>query len=194
MVIHLSQFLNRTRVNSALREVDADEKQVILYDNRSAEDISNEIIIPAVLTALSKYSLTAKGAEEILLAVVSIDWPALIFGNAKNEIAALIATYLDQTKEEVAIKIKAVTDEAIRSIRKKVTANGSIKEVRDILADSLDDALFCIPIQIQITEMIKENITNARLAGMETPASELIRDKVYGKNDEINDIRFILQD
>ena len=194
MVIHLSYFLNRTRVNSTLREVDADEKQVILYDNRSAEDISNEIIIPAVLTAISKYSLTAKGAEEILLAMVAIDWPALIFGNRKNEIAALIATYLDQTKEEVAIKIKAVTDEAIRSIRKKVTANGSIKEVRDILADSLDDALFRIPIQMQITEMIKENITNARLAGMETPASELIRDKVYGQNDEIKDIRFILQD
>ena len=98
-----------------------------------------------------------KGAENILLSSISIDWISIILGDHKKAIIEKIAGYAHQTKEEILIKLTAITEEAIRVLRKQVTNYGTIDDVRNALADSLDDTLFRLPIFMQIDGLLKES-------------------------------------
>ena len=142
---------------STLRKAGDNNWQAILDESKLKEDLSSEAILPTVLIALCKFSRTAKGAETILLVDLFTDWATFIFGNRKNEIIETIAEHLNQNKEETLNKIKAVTEEVSRVIRKKVTINGSFKDIRNALTDSLDNALFHLPIHMQIGEFLHEN-------------------------------------
>ena len=159
---------------SSLRKAGDNNWQAILDESKLKEDLSSEAILPTVLIALCKFSRTAKGAETILLVDLFTDWVTFIFGNRKNEIIETIAEHLNQNKEETLNKIKAVTEEVIRAIRKKVTINGSFKDIRNALTDSLDNALFHLPIHMQAGELLQDNTTNNSLNQMTESASGLI--------------------
>ena len=165
MANNLLQILQEKLAHSSLGEVNAGKWQEAFAKSELSEDLSNEAVLPAVLTALCKYSRTAKGAEAILLANLSTDWVTFIFGIRKMEIIETIAEYSHYTTTDILIKVTAVTEEAIRAIRKQVTVNGSIKDIRNALEDSLDNALFHLPIHMQIDELLNGNIPGNAIAG-----------------------------
>ena len=155
-------------------KINADTWGEAFAESRSQEDLSTEAILPAVLTALCKYSRTAKGAETILLANLNTDWTALIFGDSKKQIIKTIAEYSHDTTEDAIIKIRIVTKEAIRVIRKQVTINGSINDIRNTLTDSLDDALFSLPIHMQIGKLLSGTVHANSIPKNEGPTSNLV--------------------
>ena len=153
---HLFKNLHKNLRYAPLREVPSEPLMETSNENSSPEELSNEAILPVVLSSLYRYSLSSKGAEKILLSSISIDWISIIFGDRKTDIIERIAGYAHQTSEEILIKLLAVTEEAIRVLRKQVTNNGTIEDVRNALAESLDDSLFRLPIFIQLDGLLKE--------------------------------------
>ena len=153
----LLQTIQQNMGYAPLQKVDANEWQSVFAENKAQEELCNEAVIPAVLTGLFRYSQIDKGADDILHAQLSADWTTFIFDGHTKEIVENIADYSHCTTETITTKISAVAEEAVRVIRKRVTNTGSIKNLRIILADSLDDVLFRLPVHMQIGEFLHEN-------------------------------------
>ena len=155
-----------------LRKVKASNWESVFDDNKSEEELSNQAVLPAVLTALCKYCLTEKGAEAILRANLSTDWASFIFGDHKDEVMKTIAEFSHHITADIIKKIRVVTEESIHVIRKRVPVNGSIKQVRKVLTDSLDEVLLYLPIHMEIVEL-KGNSRGDHPRNMEEPACSL---------------------
>ena len=155
-----------------LRKIEANNRGSVFDEDKSQEELSNQAVLPAVLTALCKYCLTEKGAEAILRANLFTDWTSFIFGYHKDEVIKTIAEFSHHTTADIIKKIRVVTEESIRVIRKRVPVNGSIKQVRKVLTDSLDDVLLHLPIHMEIGEL-KGNSPDNSPRKMKEPASSL---------------------
>lgn len=157
-----------------LQKVDASTQEVFNDDSKPPEDRFSQAVMPTVLAALFKYSRADESADAILHADLSRDWTVSIFGDHRNEVIEKIAAYSEQTTAETFTKISAVTNETIRVIRQRVAVSGNIIEVKNLLTDSLDDALLYLPVNMQMGELLHDNGLDDSTHKMDGPISGLM--------------------
>ena len=128
--------------------------QVTNNELKFQDELFSQASLPTIFAALYKYSRSSKGAESLLYANLSSDWTSLLLGDHKMEIILKIAVYSNLTKDEVNKKVTAITEEAIRVLRQQVTKFGTNEDVKNTLADTLDEVLLHLPNHMEIEEFL----------------------------------------
>ena len=159
----------------ALQKIDPNTQQMVINSSTPHEDRFSQAALPAVLTALHNYGQTNEAAEAILNNDPATGWSALIFSDNKKGVIDEIAAYAGCTKEKAVNGINAIAREAILVIRERVSADGSVTDVKNILSGSLNDILLYLPASMQIGKLLHDNSLDDATHKMEGPASSLIQ-------------------
>jgi len=174
MSINLLHTIQEKLGYPPLHKVDANTQQVKVEADKPYEDRFSQAAIPSVLTALYKYSRADEAAGNILSGNLTADWTTAIFSDNRNEAVEKIGTYSGYGDGEVIAKLNAIAKEAISIIREKVTATGTILEVKSILADSRNDVLPYLPADLDMGLVLHDNTLDDRTHKMEGPISSLM--------------------
>ncbi len=159
----------------SLQKVDPNTQEVKTNNNTPDEHHFSQAAIPAVLTALYKYSRTDEGATNILKGGAAANWTDLIFADNKENVIQKTADYSCYTKENAEIKMNTIAENAVTIIKERFAANANIHDVKKILSDQRDNILLYLLPVLQMGEMLNDNTFDDRTNKMEGPASSLMQ-------------------
>lgn len=173
MSINLLKEIQQKLGYPPLQKIDANTQEVALDLSAPQEERFSQAALPAVLTALYKYSRADEGAKTILFDNLDIDWSDFIFDDNKDKVIEKIAAYSGLSAADVIPKLNSIAKEAILVVRGQVLS-GSIFEVKNVLADSQNDVLTYLPASMQIGSLLHDNTIDDRTHKMEGPVSSLM--------------------
>jgi hypothetical protein len=157
-----------------LQKIDVNTLEVVVDNATPDEEKFSQAIIPTVLTALYKFSRDDVGAETILHTTTQQNWSNLIFDTHKDEVVEKIVQYAYHSKQETINKINSVAIATIELMREHLTANTSITELKNLLADSLNNTLLYLPTNMHIGVVLKDNTLDDGTLKMEGPVSSVM--------------------
>jgi nitrogen regulatory protein PII-like uncharacterized protein len=158
----------------ALQKVDPNTQEVKTNNNTPDKHRFSQAAIPAVLTALYKYSRTDEGATHILEGDAPESWTDLVFADNKENVIQKILDYSFYTNENAVAKMNTIAENAVTIIREKLSGKANIHDAKKILSDQRDHILLYLLPVLQIGEMLHDNTFDDRTNKMEGPASSLM--------------------
>jgi hypothetical protein len=156
-----------------LQKIDANTQEVAHKDT-AGEDRFGQAAIPAVLIALYEYTRSDEGSERILHGDVAGSWITLIFNGYVNEAVKKVSVYAEQSFDDSLQKMNAIADEAVRLIKERVGAGGTLTEVKNLLAHQRNDVLPYLPASMQIGSLLNDSTLDDRTNKMQGPISSLM--------------------
>lgn len=174
MTINLLETVQTQMGYPPLQKIDPNTQMITADNSTSDEHLFSQAAIPAILTALYKYSRTDEGAENILRGTISIGWLDIIFGDNKKHIIQKIATYSILPKEIAETKLNTIAVNAVNSIKENLHPETTIHGVKNFLADQSPNILLYLPASLQIGEILNDNTLDDRTNKMEGPLSNLM--------------------
>lgn len=173
MPINLLHSIQEKLGYPPLKKVDPNTQEVVVNAGEPAEDRFSQAAIPAVLSALFKYSRADKGAENILSAESATDWTSLIFTDNRHEVIQKIAAYSGHEPRTVVDKLNNIAGETVRLIKEHAGKDG-VQGVKVLLAESINDILLYLPASLQIGTALHDTTLDDRTNKMEGPISSLM--------------------
>lgn len=157
-----------------LQKVDANTQKVKPEAGKQYEDRFSQAAIPAVLTSLYSYSRSDDGAQSILTDDISTDWTKFIFADHRQNVLLNIADYSGFEERSVVDRLNKIAAESVKIIREEIKAEGTLKDVKQTLADSRNDILPYLPAELEMGKMLHNNTLDDKTNKMEGPVSSLM--------------------
>jgi hypothetical protein len=175
MSVDLLETIQQNSGYPPLQKVDPNTQLVTTDENKLAEDKFSQAAIPAVLTGLYRYVQTDEGAEEILQVANSSVWINKFFDADKKAVVQTISDYSSQSYEETEIHMNAIANEAVKLVKKNLTGNGDIKEVKLFLSDQKNHILLYLLPVLNMGQLLHDNTLDDNTNKMEGPVSSLMQ-------------------
>lgn len=175
MSVNLLEAIQIQMGYPALQKIDPNTQVVVEDSSTPNEDRFSQAAIPAVLTALYKYSRTDEGAENILLGNPSTVWTDVIFADNKESILQKIAAYSFYSQENAMMKMHSIAASAVSMIKEKLPENAASHDVKLFLTGQRNNILLYLPAVLQMGEMLHDNTLDDRTNKMEGPVSSMMR-------------------
>ncbi len=149
--------------------------QLVKNDNIT-EDQNNfsQAAIPVVLTGLYQYSITDKGATEILHGDYSTNWVTKIFDEKKSEVIKKIASYANISDAASFDQLNNIADEAIKIARENMPDGATIKDVKIFFSNQLNNILPYLPATLRMGDLLNDTTLDDNTNKMEGPISSLM--------------------
>jgi len=157
----------------ALGKIDPNSQEPKLPE-RSVEQKIAQAAIPAVLTAIYKYSRTTEGQNYLSHDLSqSDDLLHNIYMGNENEAFRKVAEYAGISEPEAESRMEKIADEAANIIRKAVDKGGS-EAVQKYMADQSHAILVNLPAALKMGDVLQDETIDDRTNKMEGPVSNLM--------------------
>lgn len=170
---HLVNSLQIQMGYPVLQKIDPNT-QAVIEPASTTENRFGQAAIPAVLTALYKYSDTDDGAGNVLQGNTPADLTTLLFKENKDDIIGMIASYSSCTTIFAEENTSLIAATAVYIIKQELPATATIHDVRNFLAGQKNDILLYLPAELKLGELLDENTLDDRTNKMEGPFSSLM--------------------
>ncbi len=174
MSVNLLEIIQTQLGYPELQKMDPNKQAVETEHNIPYEHRFSQAAIPGVLTALYMYSRSDDGAKNILNGHSTALWTDVIFGKNKKDVLQKIADYSSYSKENAEIKMNRIAIDAVKTIKKNLPPEGSIQDVKKILADQSAHVLLYLPADLQMGEILNEGTLDDPTNKMEGPVSNMM--------------------
>jgi hypothetical protein len=148
--------------------------QAVIEPASTMENRFGQAALPAVLTALCKYSDTDDGAGNILQGYTPAELTTLLFKENKDGIIGMIAGYSSCSTGYAEEKTNLIAATAVHLIKQELPVTATIQDVRKYLAGQKNDILLYLPAELQMGVLLHENTLDDRTNKMEGPLSSLM--------------------
>lgn len=174
MSINLLTIVQENLHYPPLQKIDPNT-QLVKNDN-TAEGYNNfsQAAIPAVLSGLYEYSVTDKGATEILSGIYSTNWVTKIFDKNKSEVIKKIASYTNISNEACLEELNNIAEEAIKIARENMPAGPTAKDVKIFFSNQLNNILPYLPATLRMGDILNDATLDDNTNKMEGPISSLM--------------------
>ncbi|MCW3088666.1 MAG: hypothetical protein JWQ78_2052, partial [Sediminibacterium sp.] len=169
MSVNLLHALQEKLGCPPLQKVDANTQEVKPAAGAQRQELFCQAAIPAVLTALYRYSRADAGAAAIRSEDLSHDWLKPAFADQRDTIVSRIAAYSGYLDSEVVTKLNEVARQAVSIIREQLNPHSTVMEVKTLLGDSRNDFLPYLPASLQLGPLLNDDTLDDRTHKMEGP-------------------------
>lgn len=157
-----------------LKKIDPNSQEISIGKNDAITNKFSQAALPAVLTALFRYSQTDEGAADILNSDGSSNWVAKIFDDNRKEAIQTITGYAQQSNVDATVKMNEIASEAVKVAKQNLAANAGIKEVKDFFSNQVKNILPYLPVELKMGELLHDNTLDDNTKKMEGPISSLM--------------------
>lgn len=174
MAINLVETIQKNLGYPSLQKIDPniqETKEKILGNSQGK---LAQAAIPAVLTALYKFTRTDEGCNSILSDTGNADWLDTIF--EKNETAAVdkVARYAGINPGEAESAMENIADEAVITIKKSAGTNPTAGNIKAFMNDQRHNILVYLPAAMQMGDLLNDEALDDRTNKMEGPVSSFM--------------------
>ncbi len=184
MATNLVETIQKNLGYPALQKIDPNIQETKDSVPRQSKEKLGQAAIPAVLTALYKFSRTKLGCEVILSGQENSDWLGTIFEGKEKIAVEKVAHYAGVTPEVAESEMENIADEGIRIVRKSggKTA-GTLNEYMNLQRHHI---LVHLPAAMQLGDLLNDEALDDRTNKMEGPVSSFMHkiENTLSKGDE----------
>lgn len=158
-----------------LNKIDPNTEQPVTDKDEAAENKFSQAAIPAVLTGLYRYVQSDEGAAAFLNGDPHTDWVSKIFDDNSKEAVQTIAAYAQLYNTDPMVKMNAIANEAVITVKKNLPNDAGIREVKVFFSDQRKNILLYLPAELKMGELLDDNTLDDNTNKMEGPISSLMQ-------------------
>jgi hypothetical protein len=136
------------------------------------EEKLGQAAIPAVLTAIYKFTRTEDNCKKIIVGTDREDWLSIIFHENENIAVENVARYAGTKLESTEVQMENVAHEAIRLL--KDLAGTSPEKVKAFMSTQRHIILVHLPAELNMGDLLHDEHLDDRTNKMEGPVSNFI--------------------
>lgn len=142
--------------------------------------------IPAVLTALYKFTRTDEGCQALISNSGYLDWLGAFFEGKERAAVDKVAHYADVSNEEAERLMENVADEAVSTIKTTVKPKLTVDGIRAFMNDQRHHILVYLPAAMKMGDTLNDEALDDRTNKMEGPVSGFMHriENLLSKGDE----------
>jgi hypothetical protein len=120
MANNLIETIQKNLNLPALQKIDPNIQETKEKSLRPSQDKLSQAAIPAVLTALYKFTRTDEGCQALISNSGYLDWLGAFFEGKEKTAVDKVAHYADVTSEESERMMEDIADEAVATVKNSV--------------------------------------------------------------------------
>jgi hypothetical protein len=175
MSVNLIKTIQENLGYQELRKIDPATEQPVTDADEVAENKFSQAAIPAVLTAMYRYTQSDEGAAAILNEPGNTNWVSRIFDDRSKDAIQTISAYAQQYNHDPVAKMNAIANEAVKIAKETMPADAGIKEVKLFFSDQRNHILLYLPNELRMGELLNDNTLDDNTNKMEGPISSLMQ-------------------
>ena len=185
MATHLVESIQKKLGFPPLQKIDPNIQETKDKAPRQAEEKLAQAAIPAVLTALYKYTRTDEGCNNILHNIDK-DWLAAIFEEMEQSAVDKVSHYAGISGELAKIAMKNIAAEAVITVKKSAGDHPTCEGIRTFMDVQRHNILVHLPAAMQMGNLLNDEALDDRTNKMEGPVSGFMHriENVLSKGDK----------
>jgi hypothetical protein len=186
MATHLVETIQKNLGLPPLQKIDPNIQETKEPVPRQSQEKLAQAAIPAVLTALYKFTRTDEGCNAVLASTSDSNWLSSIFDGIERAAVDKVAHYAGVGAEQAKTVMENIAGEAVRTIKKSAGPNAGIDDVRTFMNDQRHDVLVHLPAAMQMGDLLNDEALDDRTNKMEGPVSNFMHsiEKKFSKGDQ----------
>jgi len=170
----------------ALQKIDPNIQEVKDKSLRSSRDNLAQAAIPAVLTALYKFTRTDEGGKTFISNESNPDWLGTFFEGKEKSAVDKVALYGDVTVGEAESLMEDIADDAVITIKNSIKPKLTVDLVRTYMNTQRHHILVYLPPVMKMGDLLNDEALDDRTNKMEGPVSGFMHrvENLLSKGDE----------
>ncbi len=186
MANNIIETIQRNLGLPALEKIDPNIQETKEKFLRSSQEKLAQAAIPAVLTALYKFTRTDEGCKTIISNNDHTDWLGTFFeGNEKSAVEK-VAQYAGVTSGEAEAVMENIADESVRVLKNSLKTKSPVESIRPFMDDQRHHILVYLPAAMKMGDILNDETLDDRTNKMEGPVSGFMHriENILSKGDE----------
>lgn len=186
MTGNLVEIIQKNLGYSQLKKVDPNVQDTKESVVQSAVDKLGQAAIPAVLTAIYKFSRTEEGATQLIGSEDHEDWLGVIYAGKEEGAVEKISQYAGVTPGEAEGHMENIADESVKVIKDQIGPKPTQEKLRSLLAGQRHSILVYLPAALKMGDLLNDEALDDKTNKMEGPISNLMHkiENSFSKGDE----------
>jgi hypothetical protein len=170
----------------ALQKIDPNIQETKEKTLRSVQEKLAQAAIPAVLTAMYKFTRTDEGCKAIISGDGYSDWLGTFFEGKEKSAVDKVARYAGATDVEAESLMENIADESVNTIKKSAGPKLSVDSIRTFMNDQRHHILVYLPASMKMGDVLNDESLDDRTNKMEGPVSGFMHkiENMLSKGDE----------
>jgi len=170
----------------ALQKIDPNSQEIKEKTLRPANEKLAQAAIPAVLTALHKFTRTDEDCKIIISKGDHDGWLKTLFEDEEQVAMDKVARYAGVTRDEAESAMKKIADESVATLKNSVGTPVTVGGIRTFMDFQRHNILSYLPAALQMGDILKDETLDDRTNKMEGPVSNFLHkvENILSKGDE----------
>jgi hypothetical protein len=174
MSTSLAEFIQKKIGYPPLQKVDPVDHEIKHDSERTAREKLAQAAIPAVLSALYRFTRSENGRNKILSNQPQQNWLDSILEDKEQIAVDKVAHYSGVSRQEAEENMLLIAIEAVRGIRESIVSNPTHESMMKFMSDQRHSILVYLPAAMQLGSLLNDDSLDDRTNKMEGPISNLV--------------------
>ncbi|MDF2383894.1 hypothetical protein JMG10_20615 [Nostoc ellipsosporum NOK] len=174
MATHLIQTIQEALGYAPLHKIDPNSQETKEKWHQTVAENLAQAALPAVLTAVFKFTRNHDNCERLLQSGTTEDWLHILYDGREKQAVDKVAGYAGASAEETERHMENIADEAISEIKKRLGENPTPDKVKDLMNGERHDILAHLPAALQLGSVLRDETLDDRTNKMEGPVSNIM--------------------
>jgi hypothetical protein len=174
MAINIIEEIQKNLAYPPLQKVDPNVQEVKEKHQQSTTEKLSQAAIPAVLTAIYRFTRTDEGCEKIIKGANDEDWLCIIYKGKDEEAVEKVADYAGVKPGEANTYMENIADEAVKIIRTAAGTNPTPEKIKSYMNTQRHHILVYLPAALKFGDLLNDEGLDDRTNKMEGPVSNLM--------------------
>jgi len=159
---------------TTLQKIDPNSQDTKLHQDQASVEKLGQGAIPAVMTALYKFSRTEAGCREMLTAQYGADWLSVIYSGNEEAAVEKVAQYADVTPNQARSHMENIAEEAVKLVKSSVGVPATPEKIKVFMNSHRHHILVYLPAALNMGDVLHDEGLDDKTNKMEGPVSNLM--------------------
>ena len=157
-----------------LQKVDPNIQETKLHGDQASIEKLGQAAIPAVLTALYKFTRTDAGCRQLLTTQSGGDWLTVICAGKEKEVVEKVAHYAIVTENQARSHMENIAEQAVKIVREAAGTPATPEKIKAYMNSQRHNILVYLPAALYMGDVLNDEGLDDKTNKMEGPVSNLM--------------------
>ena len=159
---------------SHLQKVDPNIQDTKLHEDQASIEKLAQAAIPAVLTALYKFTRTESGCRQLLTTHTSGDWLNILCSGKEKDVVEKVAHYAIVTENQAQSHMENIAEEAVKIVKEAAGTPATPEKIKVYMNGQRHNILVHLPAALYLGDVLNDEGLDDKTNKMEGPVSNLM--------------------
>ena len=186
MANNIVEMIQKNMDLPVLHKIDPNIQETKEKMLRPSREKLAQAAIPAVLTALYKFTRTDEGCQALISNTGYRDWLGAFFEGKEKVAVDKVAHYADVSAEEAERSMENIADESVNTLKSLIRPKLTIDGIRMFMNDQRHHILVYLPAAMKMGDLLNDEALDDRTNKMEGPVSGFLHriENLLSKGDD----------